>query len=602
MPPSNRHQTGEAMMKKEPTKNIGRALLPGLLLCALLAPTPRASAADPPARDPSADSVRIALPPSGEVQIENRRGGVRVEVWAEDYVGLSVETARAAPAKTARGKSRATKARPAPRRASSPARVERTESLLLISVPRANAPGSPGVELSVRVPASARLTILTAEGNVLVNGLPASLNAQSISGDMNVSLAARPDADVTAQSLNGTVTLGEGLEAPPGTGGRVLRQKFKARWGDASRPVNLFSGRGRIGLDALARPPGRDDSARAARRATPGDSDENGDLTDGAPTLSGPSGPPLRAAPPQPAETPEEVDEDDVVRVEADLVTLNVSVVERASGRGLTGLVREDFRLAEDGVEQEIAHFESANAPFDLLLLIDLSGSTAKVTDTIRAAARRFVAATRAQDRVGVVAFSGTTSVVSPLTIDRRALDAAVSTMQPPQGDTRLYDALDFALDYLERESSPSRRRAVILMSDGLDSTLPNVTGSGSAKSYEEVRDRAQEFDGVLYTIWTDTEEYEAFSPLDIQPETFDLARERTQKLAEAGGGLFYEVKRLEDLAGAYERVVADLGTVYSLSYRPTNKQRDGRWRAIRVRLPRHPAAVARGKRGYNAK
>jgi VWFA-related protein len=588
------------MMKKEPTKNIGRVLLLGLLLCALLTPTPRASASGTLPRDPSADSVQIALPPNGEVQIENRRGGVRVEVWAEDYVGLDVETGQAAPTKPARGKSRTSKARPAPRR-SSPARVERTESLLLISVPRANAAGSPGVELSVRVPASARLTILTAEGNVLVNGLPASLSAQSISGDMNVSLAARPDADVTAQSLNGTVTLGEGLEAPPGALGRVLRQKFKARWGDASRPVNLFSGRGRISLDALASTPRRDESARAQRRAAPADSDENGDLTDGAPTLSGPSGSPLRPAP-QAAETPQEVDEDEVVRVEADLVTLNVSVVERASGRGLTGLVREDFRLAEDGVEQEIAHFESANAPFDLLLLIDLSGSTAKVTDTIRAAARRFVAATRAQDRVGVVAFSGTTSVVSPLTIDRRALDSAVSAMQPPQGDTRLYDALDFALEYLERESNPARRRAVILMSDGLDSTLPNVTGTGSEKSYEDVRDRAQEFDGVLYTIWTDTEEYEAFSPLDIQPETFDLARERTQKLAEAGGGLFYEVKRLEDLAGAYERVVADLGTVYSLSYRPTNKQRDGRWRAIRVRLPRHPAAVARGKRGYNAK
>jgi hypothetical protein len=73
------------------------------------------------------------------------------------------------------------------------------------------------------------------------------------------------------------------------------------------------------------------------------------------------------------------------------------------------------------------------------------------------------------------------------------------------------------------------------------------------------------------------------------------------KELAEAGGGLFYEVEKLEDLAGAYERVVADLGTVYSLSYRPTHKERDGRWRAIRLRLPRHPSAVARGKRGYNA-
>ena len=77
---------------------------------------------------------------------------------------------------------------------------------------------------------------------------------------------------------------------------------------------------------------------------------------------------------------------------------------------------------------------------------------------------------------------------------------------------------------------------------------------------------------------------------------------DRMKELAEAGGGLFYEVEKLEDLAGAYERVVADLGTVYSISYRPTNKRRDGSWRAIHIRLPRHPDAVARGRRGYFAK
>ena len=173
--------------------------------------------------------------------------------------------------------------------------------------------------------------------------------------------------------------------------------------------------------------------------------------------------------------------------------------------------------------------------------------------------------------------------------------------MAPPKGDTRLYDATATALDYMTRGADPARRRAIILMSDGLDSTLPNVTGTGSTLSFEEVRSRAQEFDGVVYTVWTSTE-YEAFSPEDIQPETFDLAHDRMQELADAGGGTFYEVEKLEDLAGAYERVVADLGTVYSLSYRPTNKQRDGSWRAIRVRLPRLPNVVARGRRGYFAK
>ena len=90
-------------------------------------------------------------------------------------------------------------------------------------------------------------------------------------------------------------------------------------------------------------------------------------------------------------------------------------------------------------------------------------------------------------------------------------------------------------------------------------------------------------------------------SPLDIQQETFDLAHDQMKELAEAGGGAFYECEKLEDLAGAYDRVVADLGTVYTLSYRPTNKVRDGSWRAIRVNVNR-PNVVARGKRGYYAK
>jgi VWFA-related protein len=130
---------------------------------------------------------------------------------------------------------------------------------------------------------------------------------------------------------------------------------------------------------------------------------------------------------------------------------------------------------------------------------------------------------------------------------------------------------------------------------------MPNVTGEGSVLDYNEIVRRVREFDGVLYTLWIDTEtEYSSLSPLDVQPETFDLAHDQLEQLADAGGGLFYEVEKLEDLADAYERVVADLGTVYSLSYRPTNRVRDGKWRAIRVSVAR-PNAVARGKRGYYA-
>jgi VWFA-related protein len=521
--------------------------------------------------------LNIALPTGGGLLVENRRGGVRVEVWPEDHVALSAVVQSAART-TRRGL---------------PVSVSHTERLLTIKVESAGpAAAAPRVDLILRVPASTRLKVYTSDGTLDVKGLTASLDAQTISGDLTLALPPQADAGITAQSLNGTVTLGEGVETA-GAGGRVLHGKLQARLGAGGHAVNLFSGRGHISLTTL------DAENSVAEQATGQFAPTRPPRVKDAPEESQPA--PARPPAPQPAETPQEVNEDEVVRVESDLVTANVSVVDRASGRGLVGLTANDFKVFEDGAEQHVEHFESAEAPFDLLLLLDLSGSTARVTDTIRAAARRFVAATRPQDRVAIVTFAGETNVVSPPTSDRAALASAIERIAQPKGDTRLYDSLDYALNYLNRTADPARRHAVILMSDGLDSTLPNVTGVGSTLPYEELRSRVQEFEGIVYTVWTSTE-YEAFSPLDIQPETFDLAHDRLEELAQAGGGAFYEVEKLEDLAGAYERVVADLGTVYSLSYRPTNKLRDGRWRTIRVTLPQHSNAVARGRRGYFAK
>jgi VWFA-related protein len=535
--------------------------------------------------------VSLALARGGEVLVENRRGGVRVVITAGDQVELSAaeEASKPAPRKGARRAGAAAAAR-----RKSPVAVERAGDSLRIRVARAAAPAAPRVDLTLRVPSYARLKVYTSDGALEVSGLPASLLAQTISGDIALSLPAPPDADVTAQSLNGSVEVGEGLDV---TGARVVRGKFQARLGSADAGVNLFSGRGRISLDARG-------GVEAARVETGRDDAARADAPGARPRVKeSPEDGPFKAArpKPEPSETPQEVEEDEVVRVESDLVTVNVSVVDRASGRGMTGLTAADFHVYEDNVEQRVEHFESAEGPFDLLLLLDLSGSTARVTDTIRAAARRFVDSTRARDRVAIAAFAGETQLVSPLTADRDALHAAIERIARPEGDTRLYDSLGYALEYMSRSPDPARRRAVIVLSDGLDSTLPNVTGRGSSLSYEELRSRAQEFDGILYSVWTNTEFYEAFSPQDIQPETYDLAHDRMKELADAGGGAFYEVERLEDLAGAYERVVADLGTVYSLSYRPPNKKRDGRWRAIRVRLPRLPSAVARGRRGYFA-
>jgi VWFA-related protein len=319
------------------------------------------------------------------------------------------------------------------------------------------------------------------------------------------------------------------------------------------------------------------------------------------PELIGPGNPKSSAGTPATEPDNAEISEGDVIRVDSQLVTLNISVIDRGTNRGLMGLTQGDFKLFEDGQEQRIVQFESASAPFDMVLLIDLSGSTREVVKLIRAAALRFVDAARPADRIAVIVFAGEPKIISDLTADRELLRQRIETIDTARGDTKLYDATNFAMSEVLKQSKNSRRTAIVLMSDGLDGTIPGISGQqGSLKfTYPETLRNIQEFDGVLYTLWLNTE-YEAMSPEDTQPEAFDMGHSRMKEMADAGGGIFYPVERLADLAGAYEQVVADLGTVYSLAYKPANSARDGHWRAIRIGVNR-PNAVPRGKRGYYA-
>lgn len=528
----------------------------------------------------SSEGLRFELPANGNLRIENLRGGVIAEVWRENYVSLVAITDRG-------------------RESRSPAVISRTDSLLSIRVAR-GAIGAQRINLQLRIPARAHAAIVTGEGSVEVQGLPAALLVQTVSGEIRVDLPEGSGADVVADSKTGSVASSIAQAAVS----RTSRPQLQARLGSGGKGVRLFSQAGNITLANAT-----DESPRTVQESnrTPSDRSERLNPAEVAtptqrPELIGPEAKKPAAGTPAPVSAgPEEISEGDVIRVDTELVSVNVSVVDRGTNRGVNDLTRDDFRLYEDNVQQQIAHFDSASAPFNLVLLIDLSGSTAKVVELIKSAALHFVDAARPFDRIGVITFAGGQVVVSSLTTDHEALRQRINAIERPQGSTKLYDSLAFAMDEVFREAKDSRRNAIVVMSDGLDSVMPNVTGEGSKLSYPELVRRAKEFDGVVYSIWTDTQSYEPLSPLDIQQETFDLAHDHLKELADVGGGLFYECEELKDLAGAYDRVVADLGMVYTLSYRPTNKVRDGAWRTIRVNVNR-ANSVARGKRGYYAK
>ncbi len=505
----------------------------------------------------SNQDIRIDVPTAARVRIDNPFGSITSSVWKEKYVSVAANIEGGAGAF---------------RR--SPIVIDNRNQMLLISVVRTPLDPQVGISLLVKLPEGVHAEITTGAGAIVIQGLPASVSLKSVAGDIRADLPNPLDADISARTVFGTIR--SELAAPLGAEGRLLQ----TREGSGAHVLRISTDRGTIFL------------AQSQTAA-----EQTGARRD-PPRLSGPEPGKGAGTPAESAES-EEISEGDIIRVDSQLTTLNVSVVDRNTSRGVTGLTQRDFDLLEDGARQEIVQFESSEAPFDLVLLIDVSGSTRDKVKLIRAAALRFVSAARPSDRIAIISFAGQPVLVSPFTLNRELLRQRVEAIDTAAGDTKVYDAIEFALRQVPQGTTGSRRTALVLMSDGLDGSIEGVQGEGSQVSYNEVLGHVREFDGVLYSLWLNTE-YEALSPLDTQPEAFDQSHQRMKGMADAGGGAFYEVDRLEDLAGSYERVVADLGTVYSLAYRPSNKARDGKWRTIRVNVAR-PSAVARGKHGYFA-
>jgi Ca-activated chloride channel family protein len=327
----------------------------------------------------------------------------------------------------------------------------------------------------------------------------------------------------------------------------------------------------------------------------------------------------------------EEVGEDDVVRVDTQLVSVP-AIVTNNLGRPLSGLHQDNFVVYEDGQKQAIANFGTTEAPFEIALLLDTSGSTRADVNLIRQAANAFINALRPGDRVAIVAFKdrtnagstlATVDVLASLTDDRKALRAAIENLGSSNG-TPYYDALERIADKIFREPPRKEvrgRRAVVALTDGVDSS--------SASSYEESRERLLRAGVACYFIQVNTEDFVEdrllrdcadngrltlsarqleryrrifvprarsedyanfcqlgqFERMQISRELYNLARREMNDLARASGARNFVAVNLPDARAAFARVAADIGTQYSLGYYPTNKTRDGKYRAIRVEV-----------------
>lgn len=295
---------------------------------------------------------------------------------------------------------------------------------------------------------------------------------------------------------------------------------------------------------------------------------------------------------------PSDVDPNDVIKTETNLVSLNVSVFSSKLRMFAGSLAKEDFRVQENGQDQTVTYFASTAVPFDLVLVIDLSGSTVEKRNLIKKSTLRFIEAARPADRLAIVTFSSTTNLISPLKLDRAQLAASVLNMEGG-GESHVWDAVKFALDDVIGPKTPERRRAVVLMSDGVDGLLMRYArDSGSKTSFADLIQQVRQTDALIVPIYLDTEKDFGSS---YQKGSYENARRALNLLAEESGGSYYRAGKISDLNGVYEQVINDLGKVYSLGYKPTNTTHDSTWRQVNVSIVNRTDLVARTRPGYYA-
>jgi VWFA-related protein len=469
--------------------------------------------------------------------------------------------------------------------------------------------------LKILVPEETNLRLFTETGNIDITLNPASLVVNSKTGNISLNFPETINADLTLSSNTGSVKSTKYLTASTN-----VSHSFYKQFGKGGTIISAHSDQGNITLET------RYISTSEVATLTPNKpsdiiiSKSNDIKTNNLPSLnpnstnSAPNRPILRRndgtnetnssenssnSRNSSSRNDNNSNEDGVIKIESQLVTLNASAL-NTYGQPITNLSKSDFTLYEDGIQQEIVHFQSVNTPFNLVLLIDLSGSLKEKIRLLRRSAWSFIQATRPEDKVAIVTFTSTTRLVCPLTNDRELLRSRLEDIRDTNGGTNFYDAVQDSLTWV-LDKAKNERNSIVIMSDGVDNALPDVPGRGSRISFNELVDKVQESNTTIFPIYLDTEE-EVLEETGMDlSRAYAMARDQLKSLAEVTGGSIFYANRLEDLSGCYEKVAAELRTIYSLGYYPTNGQNDGGFRKIRLRVNKDNIKV-KTRRGYYAK
>ena len=277
-----------------------------------------------------------------------------------------------------------------------------------------------------------------------------------------------------------------------------------------------------------------------------------------------------------------------VTAVAPQLMRFNASVTDR-NGRAIGGMRESDFTVWENGIERRVTNVAPANEPFNLVLLLDVSGSVEERMDFIRKAARDFLRTTSPQDRISIISFREDIQVISDFSTDRAMLSRKLDEIDAG-GGTALYDALGYVLSEPLRKLR-GERTAIVVMSDGDDnkSFLP----------FPAILEALLESGALVYPLYvpsglvpeTSVPKPEiTIDPLRTRYLTLTTrAEDEARKLAAASGGIYYPIRRLEDLQKAYDDVVAQLRSAYTITYASNSVSSSPR---VRVRTNRDGASV----------
>jgi Ca-activated chloride channel homolog len=269
--------------------------------------------------------------------------------------------------------------------------------------------------------------------------------------------------------------------------------------------------------------------------------------------------------------------DDDVVRVSTELVVLNATVLDK-DGKFVSGLKRTDFQVFEDGAEQKLAGFTAEETPFAAAILLDTSGSMETRLSLGRSAAIRFLDGLRDEDVAAVYNFDSKVEQMQDFSPGRdlpaRAFGLRTKMM------TALNDAVLRAADDLAKRAE--KRHAIVVLSDGGENY--------SRASADKALDHALQAGATIYAV----------NMSDTGPGRDIAGAAILKNLAEKSGGSYVAAPGGQELRDSFAAIAEELGHQYTLVYRPLNRARDGKWRAIQIKLAR-PNTTVRARKGYRA-